>query len=267
MVGFVLPFKPKKESSDWSNDNRLLQNTISSLLKQSCSDFMIYVVYTDEPERKISHEQVKYVAFPFRFLEYDEVDIGNPGVFVPNKQRMVERRFDKGKKIIYGCHSAKEDGCSYLMSVDGDDLISTKLVEYVENNNQNNILAGWYIPKGYVFNSTSKKLYRQYKMHLFNGSTHIVRVDLIPIPDFESIDWQKYNWFVSHGWLKIRLKEQSGAELLPIPFYGVIYVVHQSNISPISSIVKAQSFKNFIKKLVYRVPFSRSIQAKFGYTN
>lgn len=265
MIGFVLPFKPKKESSDWSNDNRLLQNTITSLLQQKSVEFFAYVVYTDEPENRILHDHVKYIAFPLRFLEYDEIDMGNPGVFVPNKQRLVERRFDKGRKIIFGCQCAKEDGCSYLMSVDADDLISNKLVEYIEKHNNQDTLAGWYIPKGYVLNSMNKKLYRQYKMHLFNGSTHILRADLVPIPDFKSLDWQNYNWFVSHGWTKVRLKEQLGVELLPIPFYAVIYVVHHSNISPIFSIIRAKSFRNFIKRLIYRLPFSRTIQATFGY--
>jgi hypothetical protein len=266
MIGFVLPFKPRKESSNWSNDNRLLQNTVNSLLQQKSSGFMVYVVYSDEPENKILHENVRYFSFPFRFLEYDEIDVGNPEFFVPNQQRMVERRFDKGRKIIFGCQKAKEDGCSYLMSVDADDLISNKLVEYIDNNSQQDTVAGWYIPKGYVLNSINEKLYRQHKMHLFNGSTHILRADLVPIPDFDSLDWQKYNWFVSHGWTKIRLKEQLGVELLPIPFYGVIYVVHHSNISPIFSIIKAQSFRNFIKKFIYRLPFRSSIKDTFGYT-
>lgn len=267
MIGFILPFKPKKESGNWENDNLLLAQTIHSILSQTNPCFKVYVVYSDLPTVIIDNPKVRYINFSFPFMEYAEVDRANPGEFIPNTKRLVERRFDKGRKSIYGCHYAKEDGCDYLMLVDADDLISNKLVSYIEGNKNNNTLPGWYVNKGYILNKNSGKILRQRKMHLFNGSTHILRSDLIDIPDFNDLNWQKYNWFVSHGWTKARIKQIYDLELQPIPFRAVIYVAHQSNISPVLSIVESRRLKNFLKRIIFGLKFSDKIKKEFGIDN
>ncbi len=264
MLAFILPLKPRKESNDWSNDNRMLKRSLSSLFGQTQRAYKIYVVYTDEPEELIEHSQLEYLHFPFPFLEYDQVDAANPGEFLPNAKRLVERRFDKGRKIMYGCIKAKADGCTYLMSMDADDLVSNKLVAYIENNNMNGTVPGWYIPKGYVWKEGTKKLYRQFNMHLFNGSTHIIHASKLPLPDMSSLHWQFYNWFVAHGWTRIRCKDKLGIELQPIPFFAVVYVVHHTNISSVSQVVSLRSLKGVLKRLILRKRLTERICAQFG---
>src|SRR5690606_4716603 len=134
-----------------------------------------------------------------------------------------------GKKITYGCKIAKEDGCDYIMSVDADDLISNQLLNYIEANNNNGKVPGWYIEKGYVVSEGGNWAIRQKKMHLFNGSTHILRSDIINIPDFNSTEWHDFSLFTAHGWIKGRLKKYFNIEIEPIGFYAVVYIIHHNN--------------------------------------
>lgn len=264
LLGFIIPLKPRKESMDWDNDVRLLQKTLRSVVNQTNSSFKVYVVYTDEPLQKTDHPRVKYIAYPFPFMEYDDVDAANPGEFLPSATRLVERRFDKGRKIMYGCRIAKEEGCKYLMNVDADDLVSNRIAAHIASHNEGGECAGWFIPKGYVWNEAENRLYRQSKMHLFNGSTHILSSKLLPIPEPDATHWQNFNWFVAHGWTRIRFQDKLGAALRPLPFYGVVYVVHPTNISGVMKSVSEKSIKGIIKRLFLRKRITSAIRAEFN---
>lgn len=262
-LGFVIPLKPRKESSDWDNDMQLLNNTIRSILNQSVNNYKVFVVYSDEPTIQLKHDNLSYIKAPFPFWEFDQVSLANPGKFPSNSRRLAERRFDKGRKILWGCKFAVEQGCTYLMSVDSDDLVSNKLVAYLEEKSNDNV-AGWYVPKGYVFNTQTGKMNRQHSFHHLNGSTHIVRSNLIPIPDFTSGNWNDYSWFVAHGWMCGRIKRLYNVELEPVSFPAIVYIAHQTNISPVFSLVNKKSFKNYLKRFFLGVALSNSIKEEFS---
>jgi hypothetical protein len=101
-------------------------------------------------------------------------------------------------------------------------------------------------------------------MHLFNGSTHILSSKLLPIPEPESTHWQHFNWFVAHGWTRIRFQDKLGAALQPLPFYGVIYVVHPTNISGVMKSISRKSIKGMIKRLLLRKRVTKSILQAFN---
>lgn len=262
-LGFVVPLKPMKESLNWESDVELLNNTIKSILNQTSNAYKVFVVHSDEPTSKLQHPNLTYVNVPFPFWEYEQVKAANPEKFPTNKSRLIERRFDKGRKILWGCKHAVEEGCTYLMSVDADDLVSNKLVAFLESNSHEN-QAGWFIPNGYLYNSETKKMIRQHSFHHLNGSTHILRSDLVPIPDFTSGDWDDYSWYVAHGWLCGRIKKCYNVDLKPLNFPAVVYIAHQSNISPVFSLVNKKSFKNFVKRMLLGVKVSQSIKKEFS---
>ena len=115
---------------------------------------------------------------------------------------MLERRWDKSKKIFYGCKIAKEEGCTYLMSVDADDLVSNRLVSYIDDRIKENDVPGFYIKKGFLLHTGEKRMIKISEgMQNFNGSTHILKTDYVEIPDFNTGEWMDYNLFTSHGWI------------------------------------------------------------------
>lgn len=246
-------------------DNHLLNRTIGCILNQRSKgiEFRIYVVYSDIPENKIESLRVSYIHYPYPFQFYEDIKDGEKYFHLFKEKFFMARFYDKAKKVTYGCKQAKEDGCLYLMNVDADDLISNKILEFVNHNNNNGIIDGWYIPKGYVWENGSRIIIRQKQMQNFNGSTHIIREDIVKIPDFSSSDWLDYNLFASHGWILSRLKQYMGKVLQPISFPAVIYVVHESNDSKIKNSISGKSLKGLAKKILRGQLLTRKLKDEF----
>jgi hypothetical protein len=266
MIGFIIPLRPKSQSKNWGLDCKLLEATIRSLLNQSSENYKIYVVFSDDPKIDISSSRLFFVQFPFSFLAFAGIresaslldDFGNDPV-------MLERRWDKSRKIFYGCKKAKEDGSSYVMSVDADDLVSKQLVHYIEEGVKEKELPGFYIDKGYLYKFGSKRMICVYKdFQNFNGSTHIIKSEFVTIPDFESGTWMDYNLFTSHGWIRKRLKDAHGIELEAIPFPAIIYVAHGGNISNLSQLNIKDKMKQFIKKMVRGKMIDARVREEFS---
>lgn len=266
MIAFILPLKPKAQSKNWEKDCSLLQKTIESLLNQRSGNYKIFVVYSDEPEIKNSSQKIIWVKFSYPFVSFN--DIPDATIILPhfkNDKVMLERRWDKSKKIFYGCKQAKEQGCTYIMSVDADDLISNRLVEFMEKRITVDDCPGFYIKSGYLLQHGKKRMISiKDGMQNFNGSTHILRSDLLAIPDFEKGKWLDFNLFTSHGWVLHRLKESRNVQLEAIPFPAVIYVAHGGNISKVGSLNFKERIKQWIKLIVRGQQLNKSIRKEFA---
>lgn len=181
-----------------------------------------------------------------------------------NDKIIVARRWDKSKKIFLGCKKAKEDGCHFIMSVDADDLISNKLVGYIAQREEQEKISGFYINKGYLYRPSSKRMIRVNKnMQAFNGSTHILHIDLIKIPNFDNLLYTDINLFTSHGWVVARMKMEYDVELEPIPFPAVVYVAHGGNISNVSNLNMIGKLKNIVKLIVRGKWVTKVIKKEF----
>ncbi|MEO9145212.1 MAG: hypothetical protein ABI237_06600 [Ginsengibacter sp.] len=266
MIAFILPLKPKLQSNNWQKDCVLLEATIRSLLNQEEGSYKIFVVFSDDPQINISSDRLSFIQFPFPFMNTSEInEAKNILPYFGNDTVMLERRWDKSRKIFYGCKMAKEAGCTYLMSVDADDLVSNKLTKYIEQRLKEKELPGFYIDKGFLYNYGNKRMIRIEKdMQNFNGSTHIIKSDFVLIPDFENGKWMDYNLFTSHGWIRQRLKDTHGIELEAIPFPAIIYVAHGGNISNVSRLNFMEKLKHFIKLILRSRKVDETIKKEFS---
>ena len=266
MIAFIIPLKPKSQSKNWENDCLLLQQTISSISNQECKQFKIYLVYSDKPEIILDRCDVELVSFPYAFPSLSDIpDASSIMPYFNNDSIMLLRRWDKSRKIFYGCKKAKEEGCSYLMSVDSDDLLSRNLSCYISKNAHFQNAPGFYIEKGFLFKKGSGSLITiDEGMQNYNGSTHILRADLVKIPDFSTGVWVDYNLFTSHGWIISRIKELYGLDLKPIPFPAVIYVYHDNNISKGSPTTLKERVKYFLKMLLSGQKITADIKKEFS---
>lgn len=266
MIGFVIPLKPKSQSKNWEKDCAMLNNTLASLLNQTNEHFKVFVVYTDAPDLNIQSSKLHFIQFPFPFIPFDSIPEAQE--ILPHfsfDKLMLERRWDKSKKIFYGCKIAKEQGCNYLMSVDADDLLSNKLVEFVESRQTTNHVPGFYISKGYLLNYGKKRMIKINEgMQNFNGSTHILSSEFVVIPDFEKGKWMDFNLFTSHGWVLHRLKEQYNIQLESIPFPAVVYVAHGGNISKVSMQKFTGKIKQLIKSFIRGQYINSAIKKEFA---
>lgn len=245
-------------------DNELLNSTLNCLLNQTEGNFLIFVVYSEKPICLLKDAKINYIQSPFPFLDYEQIPNHEAELEWHKDKELMARRFDKSKKIIYGCKFAKERGCKYLMAVDADDLVSSKIVAFLNKNNEKGTCPGWYINKGYVLKKNHWFGVKNLNMHSFNGSTHILREDLVDIPDFYNSGYVAFSMFTAHGWTKNRIKDYYNEELNQLNFFGVIYIVHSGNLSRIASIYSEISIKNISKRIIRGKYINKKIRKEFG---
>jgi hypothetical protein len=264
MTGFVIPFKSKAKSKNWELDCAFLLRTIRSVLKQLNPNFKCYVVYSDLPLQTIEDAKVEWINFPYPFLESREIEDEERcavryglGSFLPNF-------YDQGKKILYGASRAKQDGCDYITSLDADDMVSRDLVSFIERNKASQP-CGWFVNKGYMHAEDSSFLLKVPKnMNYVCASVNIVRSDLIPDPDFSGRRYQDFQFFSSHAYMVEALKDNYNLDMLPVPFYSLVYLIHQSNFFSNSNQLTSINFKNLVKRLVRGNYLTSKKREEFG---
>jgi FkbM family methyltransferase len=259
----IIPCRPLCESQNWETENEILYQTVQSLLQQTYKHFNIYLIYTDKPTFEVSDNRVTYVQFPYGFLTFDEIKCKDELLRLFKSEKLAVRRWDKGRKLSYGAMLAKQNGNDYIMAFDSDDRLSKYFFERLSQSFETNNPAGWYIEKGYLFKEGSNYMIRiPRSMNSYNGSTHVLRSDLVPIPDFYSNDWQDFNLFTDHGWIKSRIKELYGEDLIPVHQPSVVYVVHESNISKISNQFE-YGIRQVAKRILRGVWLSNKLRQEF----
>lgn len=261
MLAFVIPIKPKHASKDWDYDNRLFERTARSICSQDNKDFKLIAIYNDKPEINFHHENIIYVKYPFSYVKSEEIEDYESKIKRSYSKDYAEKMMDKSKKIMYGCKLAKDINCNYIMAVDSDDLVSKKLAGEVNSSNRRN--AGYRIKKGYIYKEGAKFVEVNDQIHNINGSTHIIREDLISIPDFKTNIFHDYSLFESHGYTFGRIRDLAKEYLIDLPFAGVVYVAHKNNYSRISELMNTKSIKNFIKFLLRGRIITKELKDEF----
>jgi glycosyltransferase involved in cell wall biosynthesis len=212
MLGFVIPLKSQRVSSDWDLVCRNLERTLKSISNQTSDEYRIIIVCNEIPALKDSNPKAEYIQ-----VEMDSV----PDT-IRQKDSDKARKMWKGLNILRG-----DDRISHMMLLDADDCISRSLVQFVCSNKSAN---GWFMNSGFEYPEGSEIIYfRDHDIHYRTGSSHIIRKDLLEkyanIP-FERIDIE----FLYHQNICSEM-QASMNPLEPFPFPGVVYVVeHGENI-------------------------------------
>lgn len=266
MLAFIISLKPKSQSKNWERECDLLKQTLQSLLNQTSSNYKVFVIFSDDPQLQNLSDKVMFIKFPLHFYSVEEIPEST--ILLPdfgNNKTLLERRWDNTKKKVYGCKIAKEQGCTYIMAVDSDDLMSNKLVAYIDERISQKDIPGFFIPKGFLIHYGKKRMIKINKgMENFNGSTHIIKSDFVSVPDVYTGKWIDCNLFTSHGWIRSRLKKQYDIELEAIPFPAVVYVAHGGNISNVSHQKFKQKLKHLIKLIIRGQFVNRHLREEFS---
>jgi len=262
MLGFIVPVKAKSTSHDWERDNELLRNTLQSLCNQDNPAFKIFVVYTDMPYY-IEDVNVTYIQYPFDYVKAKEMSDYEDFVKPQFEDRMAQGVFDKGKRISYACRFAKMQGCTFIMSVDSDDLVSNKIASYI--NEHKDEKYGWYVDKGFIQLTNSKVLIKvPHNMNHLNGSTNIAQVKLIPDFSDDTKSLSDVSFFIGHGYMHDRILQEYNDTIKPLPFYAIIYVLHGTNWSTYDKILKTNFLKTMVKFVTRGKWLSKKIKKEFG---
>lgn len=202
-----MPVKSRLVSNDWSRFCGLLERTLRSITNQTSNAYRVVVVCHEIPDIAFQHPKVQYLSVDY---EPPMFESGN------YKFKSDPGEDDKARKILAGlqfCDVMKSD---YVMAVDSDDLISNRIVDFVEKNKSES-KPGWYVKQGFMMHEGSRKLILIKKN--FNercGTCQIIRPTLV-----NDLIEKSPGYFLNHK----RIVISENQVLKPLPIRAAIYNV------------------------------------------
>jgi len=262
VLTFIIPIRHHESASNWSETVLNLKQTMVSIAAQSDRSWKCIIV---------ANEGAALPDIPEQF-EVCRVDFPPNVLHIQGGQSQNDFwdavRLDKGRRVLSGLLYAKN--LNYFMVVDDDDFIHRDLVKFTRKNNGEN---GWYIDKGYVWGDGGKLLMDYSDFYLYCGTSHIVKTNLLELP--EKLEDVNVNYmkdiFGSHIKIKVML-ESKGVALSPLPFHGAIYRIGHRDAHSKSNGMYHKFFcqkyllkqpKEFIRRLLSLRYINRSIRFKF----
>lgn len=234
VLTFVIPLRHPQNSTDWPALKRRLTETIRSIAGQNDARWRAIVV---------ANEGSDLPALPAKF-SVKQVD------FPPNP--MFERgdndleafrdacRLDKGRRVLAGILEADQSG--YVMVVDDDDFVSSRLTSFVADHPGRN---GWYVLNGYVWGDGGRLIYEYADFSRFCGTSHIIRAALYELPASVEAAHPDYvrRMLGSHIFIREHLTAR-GRPLEPLPFIGAVYRIgHAGAHSRSAGLIRQVFFK------------------------
>ena len=164
-LAFLIPFASRKLKSHWTIACRHLRQTLRSIHNSSSGNYRVVVAGHESPDFDVRFDS------RFNFLS-----LTHP---VPSDRNYTPALvLDKLTKIAAAWNYAKPTwNPKYVMKLDADDLISSKLVEWLDNADGE---AGYLIKNGWVWRSGSRYLLQ--RTEYFDrtcGSCLIIRNDVV----------------------------------------------------------------------------------------
>ena len=217
---FVSPIVSRRYCADWGAVSRGLRATIASLSRQTVPDWRIMLVGGDEPDLPAAF--ARHVIFVKADLNIDR------------PEERGRREVDKERKQYCGYVEVHKYAPEYVMPLDYDDLVSTRLVEYVCNNPT---VDAFLLKRGYVYHDGSNHCQYSQRVYMRTGSNLVVRYrdDLFPNEqsDFNPPPAGYRDWplVASHIKNPQRLCESLKLSLKVVPFPAVIWRRNTNSIS------------------------------------
>lgn len=146
---------------------------------------------------------------------------------------------DKGAKLVLAIAVAQRHGAGHVMFVDSDDFVHHDIGPFVAHQPD---AAGWFVDSGY-FHVHGRRTVTAIEQgfHLRNGSSHIVRTDLLAVPDeladparraslgrddvLERVGREHANALIGMHRTVVDELAARGTPLAPLPFPGAIWEI------------------------------------------
>jgi hypothetical protein len=238
-----------------------LTATLKTLNRQTSKQFCIFVAGTDEPE--IGGPEIgSSVAGCLEFLHCPDLADDDR----PSKLR------DMWNKRLRLAKRARELGGGDFMFVDADDLVSCRLVEFLEENPHP---SGYLVTEGYVFDAMSGEIApypfsgyeRQYPFDRICGTSAILRFSAEELPHDDSRTSLFSRIYKNDHPHVRRCAFDEGRPLARLPFRGVAYV--RGTAENLSGTNPSEFGSRFYGELMQRLPLhvverSAELESEFG---
>ncbi|NJL81806.1 MAG: glycosyltransferase family 2 protein [Chloroflexaceae bacterium] len=242
MLVFIVPLKSRRVSKSWERVCQLFERCARSICQQSSPDFQVVVVCHDRPE----------IAFASPRLHYLEVDFP----LVKETDPVVRGLTDKGRKVLAGLVYARDRfSPDYAMTVDADDLVSSRLAEFVRDRQE----TGWYVDRGYKYRESAPVVhYKGSHFYRLSGTCNILHFNHLALPEYPEYNrgYGHYKFLIDHQKVKAIMADQ-GQPMKALPFPGSVYVLGTGDN------MSANENKLFFS-LLSRRPLTQKLRDEFG---
>jgi hypothetical protein len=162
-VAFLVPLASRKVKSKWGIACGYLRQTLKSIQNSTSGNFRVVVAGHEVPDFDVRFDS----RFHFVSLNHPIPSHGNYHVsLVVDKLRKIAAAWDYAKSTW---------NPTYVMKLDADDLISAKLVAWLDKAGGS---AGYLIKHGWLWHSGSRLIERTEYLDRVCGSCLIIRSDL-----------------------------------------------------------------------------------------
>jgi hypothetical protein len=199
----------------------LLQATLASVLGQTATDLGVVIVANEPPVRPLPADaRIELCLVPFA-----------PKASPPGKPSPQGIFADKGAKLAVGTAHALRRGARHVMWVDSDDFVHRDIAAFAADHPDAN---GWYLESGYFHVRGTRRMREvRHDYHQHNGSSHIVRADLVGVPaDLDGLDRdevldavgrERAIRVLGRHQTVVETFEDEGTPLQPFPFAAAVW--------------------------------------------
>lgn len=215
ILTFVIPVRHPDNAANWQALKSRLAETLRSIAAQTSDDWEGVVVANRGSDLPPMPERFRVEAVDFAPNPLHELTEGT-------RERVYEAfRLDKGQRVLAGMLSCRSP--NYFMIVDDDDFVSNRLAAFVRDKAGP---PGWELAEGYVWSEGGRVVYRHPEFSKLCGTSHIVRADLLELPESMSAASEDYmkRRLGSHVSIDADLRA-AGSPLAILPFRGAVYRV------------------------------------------
>ncbi|WP_353827022.1 hypothetical protein [Agromyces sp. SYSU T0242] len=220
MLAFITSLRHPRNSTDYAGVERLLLDSLHSVMRQHHPDFSVWVVGNRRPEQL--PDAVNWVGVDFPAPS----EVRGP---ITGREAVL---LDKGTKLAVGLLAARASAPDHVMLFDADDMVSNRLAGLSAAAPG---ADGWRIVDGWRWSSERRAVRRQHEFHRHCGTAFIVRPDHFALPDAlgpdadqaelqEAFGERLFRHIGSHRHLSADLAAE-GHPLEPIGFTAALYRV------------------------------------------
>lgn len=223
MIAFVTSLPHPDVCLSYRKRSLMMLDTLASIRNQRDSDLRVVIVANQPPDCPLPDDarvEVVIVGFP------PATTLGRPS------DEGIEA--DKGAKLGVGASAAMRHDPTHLMFVDSDDFIHRDIATLAAAEPAH---PGWYAESGYLHQRGSRSVRLMTEgFHLRNGSTHVMRSDLLAVPPDIDPGVERDEVFarIGRGVVSntmgrhrpiVGFFESLGAPLTPFPFPAAIWEI------------------------------------------
>lgn len=220
-LAFITSLRHPQNSADYAQVESLLEDTLASVDRQTCDDYVVIVVGNRWPANPL----------PKR-THFVKVDFPPPSARRGPCTGRAPSIWDKSTKLGIGLIAARAFEPEYVMFADADDFVHRDLTSFAHHHSGH---AGWVLKRGLIYSRRRNAYSLRRNLHRICGTSSIVPFDAYHVPSELTVSASQQQVACAfHSYAESVLGghryafewwADRGRHLQPLPFAGAVYHV------------------------------------------